>query len=77
MNGIEQFTHIARPVVTNQSHHHWLWHQRARPTQFRRVLADGVIHQQRNVLAPFPKRGNDNLRTADSVVKILAEAAIL
>ena len=77
MDGVEELAHVARPVVADQAHHHGLRHVGALAAEFGGILAHGMGHQERDVLAALAERRNDDLRATDPVVEVLAEAAVL
>ena len=77
MDGVEELANVSRPVIADQAHHHGLRHVGALAAEFGGVLAHGMGHQERDVLAALAERRNDDLRATDPVVEVLPEASVL
>ena len=52
-------------------------HRKGRSTHLRRVEAEEVVHEYRDLLAAFPKRWDIEPKDVQSVEQVFAEVAIL
>ena len=75
MHELKDFTHIPWPVVGDKTHERRLSDRRTRATEVSRVLADRVLHEQRNIFASIAQRRNVNLGAFETKVQILTKRA--
>ena len=77
LHRVGQFTHVPRPVPGHQTKHGSVIDPWDGAANFRSPLPHEVTNQQRNVFTTLPQGWDMDLSAPNSVIKVLAEIAVL